>query len=115
MDVDSDCEDVLDAGAVEISDAEEYTGSSKQATRKRRRTDKTRPNAEEEEARDEATPANLHPDDPANFLKLCRAIRILIKREINDADLEEADALIRQYCSELVKASIMFDYPSFSD
>ena len=114
MNVDSDCEDVLDAGAVEISDAEEYSGSSKQAARKRRRTEKTQPNTGEEEAIDEAMPANLHPDDPANFLKLCRAIRILIKREISDADLEEADALIRQYCSELVKASRVFGFPKFN-
>ncbi|KIJ11914.1 hypothetical protein PAXINDRAFT_15245 [Paxillus involutus ATCC 200175] len=45
----------------------------------------------------------LHPDDPAHFLKLLSALRLLIKHTITDADIEEADQLIREYCTGLIK------------
>lgn len=99
MDVDSASERP-DAGAVEVSDSEEFQGTTRSATRKRRRTQK---NAQDDEAHDEATPANLHPHDPGNFLKLCRAIRILVGRRITEGELQEADQLLREYCYELVK------------
>ena len=46
---------------------------------------------------------SLHPDDPGNFLKLCSALRILVRRVICDADINEADQLIREYNTELIK------------
>lgn len=46
---------------------------------------------------------NLHPSDPANFLKLSMAIRILIKRTITDHDIDEAERLLREYNVELIK------------
>ncbi|KIO11444.1 hypothetical protein M404DRAFT_127581, partial [Pisolithus tinctorius Marx 270] len=46
---------------------------------------------------------NLHPTDPANFLKLSLAIRILIKHTINDHDIAKADRLLREYNVELIK------------
>ncbi|KAG2066534.1 hypothetical protein BDR04DRAFT_1121077 [Suillus decipiens] len=44
----------------------------------------------------------LHPDDPANFLKLCIALRILIKCSLSDEDIDCADGLIREYNTELI-------------
>ncbi|KAJ7301764.1 hypothetical protein DFH08DRAFT_992213 [Mycena albidolilacea] len=58
---------------------------------------------EEDEARDNATPSNLHPDDPKNFLKLSSALKVLVAREITEVDLTESDRLIREYCQELVE------------
>ncbi|KAG1826357.1 hypothetical protein EV424DRAFT_1345673 [Suillus variegatus] len=45
----------------------------------------------------------LHPDDPANFLKLSGALRILMQHTLLDADIDSADTLIRQYVTELLK------------
>ncbi|KAG1907550.1 uncharacterized protein F5891DRAFT_974250 [Suillus fuscotomentosus] len=45
---------------------------------------------------------SLHPEDPANFLKLSAVLRILIKHQLSDEDLDEADQLIRDYCTELL-------------
>jgi hypothetical protein len=47
----------------------------------------------------------LCPDDPANFLKICSALRILIRRRLTDPDIDRADALIREYCTELIPVS----------
>jgi len=51
---------------------------------------------------DEELPSCLHPNDPANFLKLCRALCILIGYEVTDEQIDEADILLREYCCELV-------------
>ncbi|KAG1736838.1 uncharacterized protein EDB91DRAFT_1055457 [Suillus paluster] len=45
----------------------------------------------------------LHPDDPANFLKLSGALRILMHHTLSDTDIDCADTLIRQYATELLK------------
>lgn len=50
---------------------------------------------------EEATPC-LHPDDPANFLKLSNALRLLLSRVITDEEIDEAFDLLSNYCSELV-------------
>ncbi|KAJ7834061.1 hypothetical protein B0H14DRAFT_2591119 [Mycena olivaceomarginata] len=63
--------------------------------------DKEANSVEEDEARDNATPSNLHPDDPKNFLKLSSALKVLVAREITEVDLTESDRLIREYCQEL--------------
>jgi hypothetical protein len=44
----------------------------------------------------------LHPEDPTNFLKLCAALRVLIRRRITDSDIDTADRLLREYCTELI-------------
>ena len=44
----------------------------------------------------------LHPDDPNNFLKLCSAICILLHCQFTDSDIDYADQLIQQYCTELI-------------
>ncbi|EDR11390.1 uncharacterized protein LACBIDRAFT_323939 [Laccaria bicolor S238N-H82] len=51
---------------------------------------------------DEDLPSCLHPDDPANFLKLGQALRLFLAREISDAQIDVADGLLREYCQELV-------------
>ncbi|KAL4071542.1 hypothetical protein V8B97DRAFT_2023703 [Scleroderma yunnanense] len=45
----------------------------------------------------------LHPNDPANFLKLCTAIHLLIKKTITDEEISSVDALLREYCMELIQ------------
>lgn len=45
---------------------------------------------------------SLHPDDPGNFLKLCTALRIIIKQRISNEDLDKVDLLIRDYGNELI-------------
>jgi hypothetical protein len=74
--------------------------STSQPKRKR-----PRPDGDVDEPDDEELPSCLHPDDPANFLKLGRAMRILVSREITEQEIEEADALLREYTSELVEVS----------
>ena len=44
----------------------------------------------------------LNPDDPCNFLKLCSALRILIRQHLTDLDIDQADRLLREYCTELI-------------
>ncbi|KIK16848.1 hypothetical protein PISMIDRAFT_25032 [Pisolithus microcarpus 441] len=46
---------------------------------------------------------SLHPDDPANFLKLSMAIRILVKQTITDNDLDVAHRLLCEYNMELIR------------
>lgn len=44
----------------------------------------------------------LHHDNPINFLKLGSALRLLMKRTISNVDVETADSLLREYCTELI-------------
>ena len=50
---------------------------------------------------------SLHPDDPQNFLKLCLALRILIRRRITESDIDQADRLVRKYCTELILVRLL--------
>lgn len=103
MDDDPDGDDNgVEAGAVEDHDDVSY--GSKKAPRKK----KNSLSEAEQIEYDNMTPCNLSAEDPANFLKLCRAIQILIRREIVETDLQTADTLIREYCSELVHVSFQF-------
>ncbi|KJA24792.1 hypothetical protein HYPSUDRAFT_53569 [Hypholoma sublateritium FD-334 SS-4] len=68
--------------------------------RKRRRAEEF---TTEEIEEDDATGVNLLPGDPGNFLKLCLAIQILGKRRVTEAELQQADLLLRAYCLELVE------------
>lgn len=61
----------------------------------------------DDEDSDEDVPSRLHPDDPDNFVKSCTALRILLARELDDADVEVADELIREYCTELIEVCHM--------
>ncbi|KAG1818071.1 uncharacterized protein BJ212DRAFT_1479900 [Suillus subaureus] len=45
----------------------------------------------------------LHPDNPANFLKLSGALWILMQHTFLDADIDSTDTLIQQYITELLK------------
>ncbi|KAK7008315.1 hypothetical protein R3P38DRAFT_2552218 [Favolaschia claudopus] len=102
MDIDPD---ELDAGAVDESDDDSY-GLNPTQQRKRRRQqqhDRQAASIEDDEARDNATPSNLHPDDPRNFLKLCTALKTFIAGVITETDLTRSDTLIREYCAELVE------------
>ncbi|KAG2048597.1 hypothetical protein BDR06DRAFT_975895 [Suillus hirtellus] len=48
----------------------------------------------------------LHPNDPANFLKLCAALQILIRWKLSNDDISQAEQLISQYCGELIHCLI---------
>ena len=48
----------------------------------------------------------LHQDDPANFLKLCAAIRILLRCQLTDSHIDHADQLIREYCTKLISVRL---------
>ncbi len=61
--------------------------------------------AAEEEERDNAMVSNLHRDDPANFVKLCKALRILVSKRITVDDLNISDTLLRNYTKELMVVS----------
>ncbi|KAG2336005.1 hypothetical protein BDR05DRAFT_1006250 [Suillus weaverae] len=50
----------------------------------------------------------LHPDDPANFLKLSAALCILMRHSLSDADIDSADTLIQQYTTELLKGCLLY-------
>lgn len=66
---------------------------------------KTKATSDNNEDEDEEAMPCLHPDDPANFLKLSKALRILLSRAITDSEIDEAFALLSDYCSELVTVS----------
>lgn len=44
----------------------------------------------------------LHPDNPGNFLKLCCMLRLLMRHTVSDDDVNRADTLICEYCTELI-------------
>ncbi|KAJ2929408.1 hypothetical protein H1R20_g7676, partial [Candolleomyces eurysporus] len=75
------------------------TSTSKSSTGKKKRAWVAKEVDPEEE---EELAACLHPDDPANFMKLCQALRLLLSREISDKQIDEAEQLLSAYCSELV-------------
>lgn len=106
MDIDPD--NSVDDGAREHDGDQAYGEPSRPTTRKRARRNEDA--SLEDEAHDEATPANLHPQDPTNFLKLCQAVRLLIGRNVKEQDLREADLLLRDYCQELVKVQTLTIY-----
>ncbi|THU88212.1 hypothetical protein K435DRAFT_680238 [Dendrothele bispora CBS 962.96] len=63
-------------------------------------------NSKKNESRFEAPDSpvsNLHPNDPANFLKLATALVLFTARSLNDEEVERADILIREYCVELIE------------
>ncbi|KAJ7188886.1 hypothetical protein C8R46DRAFT_1024111 [Mycena filopes] len=97
MDIDPDATNGLDAGAENDSENDQDYGRQTRRKRPKPSTDA------EDEARDNASPPNLHPADPGNFLKLSTAIKILVSDEITEAQLQASDTLLRDYCQELVE------------
>jgi hypothetical protein len=82
-----DCDDpIADAGAQEDED-DVYNG-----------------HANVEEPRQ----ANLHPDDPANFFKLSKFLKIVLAHSITNDDIDNAEDLIRSYCTELLHVSFFW-------
>ncbi|KAJ7170889.1 hypothetical protein C8R43DRAFT_1120617 [Mycena crocata] len=102
MDIDPDETNGLDAGANDSDSDDDDYGLNLTQQRRRKRARKTASTEAEDEERDNATPPNLHPDDPANFLKLCTAIKILVLDTITENSLQSSDELLRAYCQELV-------------
>lgn len=112
MDIDPDDTVRLDAGANDESDDDSYglNPTQQKKRKKRQQQDKQTLSLAEQEAVDNATPANLHPDDPKNFLKLSSAVKILVGRIITEADLMKSDKLLREYTAELVDVSHFFAF-----
>jgi hypothetical protein len=113
MDVDPESDNGEEAGAID-DPMDNYAGdrdndsdsedSSEELGRpgKRRRKNPAAPK-----------PSNLHPDDPAHFLKLCTALKILVAREITDDQIEAAHHLLEAYCKELVPVGVCDVVPTF--
>jgi hypothetical protein len=61
--------------------------------------------------KDDAEPAqaNLHPDDPGNFFKLSEFLKIVLAHSITDKDIDQAETLIRAYCTELLHVSVYLE------
>ncbi|KAJ6479999.1 hypothetical protein C8R47DRAFT_1074460 [Mycena vitilis] len=80
------------------SDYEDPSGS-----KKRRRAGENDEDSDEEEEREARAGPNLHPDDPANFCKLAAAVKLLMARPITDAQIDQAEGLLRSYLPELIR------------
>ena len=65
---------------------------------------------EEDEEGDARRGPRLHPDDPLNFFKLSAAPNLLLGTTIDDTSVEKADALLREYCTELIHVRPLFLY-----
>ena len=107
MDIDPDSDNGQDAGAIEMdfddygnAEDEEDSDDSVLARDSDRRGKRRLKNSP-----DKPKPSSLHPDDPANFLKLCTALKILVAWEITDDQIETARGLLQSYCKELVYVS----------
>ncbi|KAJ7757939.1 hypothetical protein B0H16DRAFT_1822615 [Mycena metata] len=101
MDVDLDPDAPPDAGAaLDASDAA-YDDSAASGQKRQRQGDGDE-DSDEEEEREARSPPNLHPDDMPNFCKLASAVKLLLARPITDAQIDEADALLRSYLPELM-------------
>lgn len=61
----------------------------------------------EDEEQGAARPCNLHPDDPANFMKLASVLRIFFAQEITRGEVEEGDRVLREYCIELMHVCLI--------
>lgn len=48
----------------------------------------------------------MHEDEPANFLKLAAALKILLGRSIRDVDIERAKENLLEYLEGYLKVSI---------
>ncbi|KAJ6447757.1 hypothetical protein C8R47DRAFT_443928 [Mycena vitilis] len=99
MDVDPD-PPTPDARAQLDEDDEDY--EEPQGSSKRRRTGENDEDSDEEEEREARAGPNLHPEDPPNFCKLATAVKLLMARPITDAQIDQAEALLRSYLPELI-------------
>ncbi|OBZ70632.1 hypothetical protein A0H81_09173 [Grifola frondosa] len=48
---------------------------------------------------------SMHPEDPANFLMLSEVLCLLCQDKISVPTVMKVDTLLRQYCTDLIKAS----------
>jgi len=48
---------------------------------------------------------SMHPDDVPHFLKLSKALHLLLPDTIPHSSLPKADALLRAYCSDIARVS----------
>jgi hypothetical protein len=96
--------DIFDEPTTGASDAPNIN----RQRQKRKRTEDAGGNKESDED-DSEQPSCLHPDDPANFLMLSKALRILLAWELTEEQIDEADKLLREYCSDLVDVSVSRD------
>ncbi|KAF8066846.1 hypothetical protein FPV67DRAFT_1670313 [Lyophyllum atratum] len=105
MDIDPEDDNYAEAGTLNDAGDETFGSgpSAGQSSGQKRRHKTTAEIAAEDEQYDSLVPSQLSRDDPPNFLKLCVAIQLLLARTITEEDLVKADALLREYCWELVK------------
>lgn len=56
----------------------------------------------DDEEQGSTRPCNLHPDDPAHFMKLSSVLKAFFAQEITKAEVEKGDRELREYCLELM-------------
>lgn len=83
------------------------------STTKSKRKRPTQQGTDDEGSDEEEALSRLHPDDPDNFVKLSTALRLLLARELEEDDIETADELLREYCTELIEVCVYIHYPCF--
>lgn len=57
-----------------------------------------------------ARPPNLHPDDPAHFMKLSSVLQTFFAEEITDEQIVDGDWKLREYCLELLHVRQLLFY-----
>jgi hypothetical protein len=98
---------VLDDGEMEIPSEDEF---DERAEASKRTCWHDEDNEDEEP---EPVYPNLHPQDPSNFFKLSAALKLLLARKITDSDIDTADALLREYCTELMEVCFKLIFPVY--
>lgn len=106
VEIDQDLDPLIDDGEKEIPSEDEFDERAEASKRSRR---------DEDDDDDEPEPVypNLHPRDPGNFFKLSAALKLLLGRKITDMDIDTADALLREYCVELMEVCFCFSFPAY--
>jgi hypothetical protein len=56
--------------------------------------------------------ANLHPNNPGNFFKLTCFLKITLARSITNLEIDEAEQLIRSYCTEILHVRRLYSNPN---
>jgi hypothetical protein len=103
MDVDAGNDSEPNAGAID-NDEDNFTDSPAAKTTGNKCCWKNT-DATAAAAKDKARPLNLDPQDPGNFLKLSKALQILVLWTITEEELVVADQLLHEYCTELITVS----------
>lgn len=96
---DSEAAMVTDEGEHEVDPDEDWGSEAS----KRQRIAGGEIDEEDKGRETEPTIPNLHPDDLPHFFKLTEALKLICAYEFTDDDIEDADRLLREYCTDLLR------------